>query len=120
MFLMDSEEEFETKTNTFAGLPDLIVKFSQILSAGADIPATRLLGNSATGLNANGDGELKNYYDSLRSKQIIEYSPLLEVFDEIMIRSLGLNPEDDYAYKFNSLFQMSDSEKAEILEPVEV
>ena len=114
MMLLDTEEEFQNKTNTFSGLPDLIDRFSQILSAATDIPATRLLGSSASGMNATGEGDLKNYYDMIRSKQNFTYKPQLDYFDQIMIMSLRLKPEDDYKYKFNSLFQLSDKEQADL------
>ena len=114
MLLLDNEEDFQTKTNTFAGLKDLLDAFGKFLAAATDIPATRLLGTSATGLNATGEGDLKNYYDMIRSKQKSKYKPKLDYFDEIMIRSLGLNPDDDYEYKFKSLFQMTPKEQSEV------
>ena len=114
MLLLDNEEDFNTKTNTFAGLPDLLDRFAKFLAAATDIPATRLLGTSASGLNATGEGDLKNYYDMIRSKQKSVYKPMLDYFDNIMIRSLGLNPEDDYEYKFKSLFQMTPKEQSEV------
>lgn len=113
LFLLDSDEEHETKTNTFAGLPDLIDRYAQVLSAASDIPATRLLGNSANGLNATGEGDLKNYYDMVRSLQNFEYKPHLDIFDQIMAKNLGIDI-DDLTYEFNSLFQLSDTEQAQL------
>jgi phage-related protein (TIGR01555 family) len=112
--LLDNEEDFNTKNNTFAGLPDLLDRFAKFLSAATDIPATRLLGTSASGMNATGEGDLKNYYDMIRSKQKSVYKPKLDYFDEIMIRSLGLNPEDDYKYEFSSLFQMTPEQQSTV------
>lgn len=114
MMLLDAEESTENKTNTFSGLPDLIDRFAQHLSAATDIPATRLLGVSASGFNATGEGDLKNYYDMIRSKQVTTYKPLLDYFDEIMVRSLGLPEDGDYSYDFVSLFQMTPKEQADV------
>jgi len=114
MLLLDEQETFETKSNTFAGLPDLLDRFAQYLSSASDIPATRLLGQNASGLSATGEGDLKNYYDMIRSLQVSDYRPKLKQFDDILIRHLGLNPDDDYKFEFNSLFQMTDKEKSEI------
>lgn len=114
MLLLDNEEDFQTKNNTFAGLKDLMDAFGKFLAAATDIPATRLLGTSATGLNATGEGDLKNYYDMIRSKQKSKYKPKLDYFDDIMVRNLGLNPEDDYKYKFKPLFQMTPKEQSEV------
>lgn len=114
MLLLDNEEDFNTKSNTFAGLPDLLDRFAKFLAAATDIPATRLLGTSATGLNATGEGDLKNYYDMIRSKQKSIYKPKLDYFDKIMILSMGLSPDKDYEYEFNSLFQMTPKEQSEV------
>ena len=95
-------------------LKDLLDAFGKFLSAATDIPATRLLGTSASGLNATGEGDLKNYYDMIRSKQKSKYKPRLDYFDEIMVRSLGLNPDEDYEYEFKSLFQMTPKEQSEV------
>lgn len=115
MLLLDQDEEYQSKSNTFAGLPDLIDRFSQILSAATDIPATRLLGNSPGGLNATGEGDLKNYYDSVRSRQNNEYRPLLNVFDQIMAINVGLeNQLNNLSYEFNSLFQMTPAQEADL------
>jgi len=50
----------------------------------------------------------------IRSLQVSDYRPKLKQFDDILIRHLGLNPDDDYKFEFNSLFQMTDKEKSEI------
>lgn len=114
MMLLDNEEDFQTKNNTFSGLPDLLDRYALFLSAASDIPATRLLGSSASGLNATGEGDLKNYYDTVRSAQKKDYKPKLDYFDEIMARSLGLSEEIDLDYEFKSLFQMTPKEIADL------
>lgn len=114
MLLLDAEEEVVFKKNSFAGLPDLMDRFALFLSAASDIPATRLLGSSASGLNATGEGDLKNYYDTVRSMQQKEYKPLLDYFDEIMARNLDLPDDIDLAYQFNSLFQMTPKETSDL------
>ena len=112
MMLLDNEEEFQTKTNTFAGLPDLIARYGHILASAADVPATRLLGEAASGFNATGEGDLKNYYDKIKADQITEYKPKLDYFDDIMAASLGLSENLDLSYDFKPLFQMTPEQQA--------
>lgn len=116
MTLLDSEEEHEHKSTSFAGLPDLIDRFAKMLAAATDIPATRFLGTSASGLNATGEGDLKNYYDTIASLQTLEYEPKLDYFDQIMAASLQLDlPKDtEITYIFNPLFQISPEQQATI------
>jgi len=112
MLIIDSKEKVETRTQSFAGLPDLIDKFSKILAAAGDIPATRLLGSSPGGLNATGDSDLRNYYNMLRSKQRNQYSPLLDRLDLIMCKSLALPDHLALTYDWNSLDHLTETEKA--------
>lgn len=113
MLLIDTDENFQTKTNNFSGLPELLDRFASFLSAASDIPATRLLGASANGLNATGEGDLKNYYDMIRSQQTKVYGPLLKTIDAIIAKSLGLSDDVDLKFEFNPLFQMTPTEKSQ-------
>lgn len=113
MLLLDAEEDFTTKNNSFSGLDSLVDKFAQLLSAASDVPATRLLGTSASGLNATGEGDLKNYYDKIRSDQVSIYKPKLDIFDQIMGKGLGIDIEE-LEYNFDSLFQMTPEQQANV------
>ena len=114
MLLLDSEEDFQNKTNTFSGLPDLIRTFNQILSGASDIPATRLFGDSPKGLNSTGEGEQKNYYDKIRADQVNIYGPKLSKFDKIMAKNIGIEDETILTYEFNSLFQLTEQQESEM------
>ena len=113
MMLLDQDEDFATQTNTFSGIPDLMDRYLQIISAASDIVATRFLGVSASGFNATGEGDLKNYYDKLASDQEDKYRPKLTYIDRIMAKSLAME-EDNFEFEFCSLFQMTPKEQAEL------
>lgn len=80
-------ESWEQKQIRFTDLPDLLMQYLQVVSGSADIPLTRFLQQSAAGLNATGEGELRNYYDGLAGDQKNEVTPALAAFDEVLIRS---------------------------------
>lgn len=112
--LLDKEEEWERITASFAGIPELMKLYLLIASGAADIPATRLLSQSAQGLNATGEGDLRNYYDHVRSVQTNELSPAMEMLDEIVIRTaLGSRPEEIW-YDWRPLWQMTPKERADV------
>jgi len=114
MLVIDGEEEYEQKSFTFAGLPDINRDNLQAVAGAADIPITRFLGQTPSGLSSTGESDLKNYYDSVASAQTLILSPALQVFDECLIRSaLGTRP-DDISYEWASLWQMTDTEKSAI------
>ena len=112
--LLDGEDEHTREQANFAGLPDVIRVFLEIVSAAADIPVTRLLGTSAKGLNATGEGDTRNYYDFLDGWRVENLGPAFDVLDELLWRhALGSVPADAY-YEFNPLWQMSEKELAEL------
>lgn len=112
--MLDKEEEYEQKSAQFGSLKDIMMAFMQIVSGAADIPITRLLGQSPGGLQATGDADTRNYYDRIRATQELDISPALEVLDNLIIRNaLGSRPPDVW-YRWSSLWQSSDKEMAEV------
>lgn len=61
--------EFKQHSANFGSVPELVMTFLQLLSAGSDIPATRFLGQAPGGLNATGESDLENYYNSIAAWQ---------------------------------------------------
>ncbi|MDW9960922.1 DUF1073 domain-containing protein [Sinorhizobium meliloti] len=112
--LLDKEEEYEQKTANFATLPDVLMSFLQIVSGAADIPATRLLGQSPAGMNATGESDLRNYYDRLQAMQTVEMTPAMARLDECIIRSALGSRDPDIYYEWAPLWGMSEKEKAEV------
>lgn len=113
--IIDSSEEWEKITNSFAQLPDLLKIYLQIASGAGDIPATRLLGQAPSGLNATGDSDIRNYYDNVGSEQRNVISPALSRLDEVLLMSaLGKRPADIF-YIWKPLWQMTESEKADVM-----
>jgi phage-related protein (TIGR01555 family) len=112
--MLDAEEEWDRITAQFAGLPDIIKMYLLMASGAADIPATRLLGQSASGFNATGEADTRNYYDRLSSDQKNDLGPSLDRLDEVMIRSTFGSKPEEITYDWRSLWQLSDTESAEI------
>lgn len=112
--ITDKDEEYERKQIAFANLPEVIQQFLIIVSGAADIPLTRLLGQSPSGLSSTGEHDMKNYHDRVQSIQTLEIGPAMHRLDEALIRSaLGDRP-DEIHYTWAPLEQMSEKEKAEI------
>lgn len=112
--ILDSEEEYEQKTQQFSSLPEVVRTFMTLVAGAADIPATRLFGKAPDGMNATGEGDLTNYYDSISSEQEIIMSPAMYLLDECLIHSaLGSRP-DEVSYEWSSLWQMDDEQRSKI------
>jgi phage-related protein (TIGR01555 family) len=112
--LMDKEEDYQQKQVSFSQLPEVLSLYLQIAAGAADIPATRLLGQSPAGMNATGESDLRNYYDRLAAEQEVHLRPRLEKLDAVLIRSaLGSRPPEVH-FTFAPLWQVSDKERADI------
>jgi uncharacterized protein len=111
-------ETWEQKNASFATLPDIIDRMQQQVAGAAKIPRALLFGTGAGGLGATGDLELSAYYDQIATVQSNELEPAMHILDECIIRSsLGSRPSEIW-YEWNSLWQTSDKEKAEIFRDV--
>ena len=113
MALLDGDETLDRQTLSLGGVAPIIEQLMTWISGAADIPVTRLFGTSAKGMNATGEGDMRNYYDSLRSKQLTQVDPGMRTLDEVLVRSaLGYWP-DDYNYVWNPLQQMNELQAAQ-------
>jgi len=108
------QETFDRKPATFAGLRDLADRFAVDVAGAADVPMTRLFGQSPGGLNATGESDLQNYDNHIAARQRSNLSPQMNALDQVLVRSaLGRMPED-YRFEWKPLRQMSQKDKAEI------
>lgn len=110
----DKDEVLGQKQAGFASLPDVMDRFMQIASGAADIPMTRLLGQSPAGMNASGDSDMRNYYDRVAAMQSLEIEPAMGLLDECLIRSAFGNRPEGVHFIWKSLWQITDKERADI------
>lgn len=108
---LDAEDSYDKKATTFATLPDIDDRFMQKVSGAFDIPLTRFLGISPSGLNATGAADLLNYHDNVQAIQENYIRPKLNIMDSVVIASEGFEP---FTYEFKPLQQLSETEQAEV------
>lgn len=112
--VIDSEDEYEQKSASFAGLPDVMTKFNESAAGAARIPVTRLFGRAAAGLSGSGDGDERVYFDRVGNEQATEIQPAMEILDECLIwQALGSRPEEVF-YEWRPLRQITEGERADI------
>lgn len=108
--------ELDQWSAQFGSVPELIMQYLQIISAGSDIPATRFLGQAPGGLNATGESDLENYYNMIDSKRETILRDALEKFFNVFMRSL-LGDQFDRKYTeldFPALWNLSETEESSI------
>lgn len=113
MMILDALEDQSRNSASFNQLPQLMEVFALHAAAAADIPATRFLAQSPTGLAATGESDMKNYHDMLQSIQELEIGPAMKYLDRCLIRS-ALKTDEPIEYTWSPLQQMNDLELSKL------
>jgi hypothetical protein len=75
----------------------------------------RLFGQSPAGLNATGDSDIRNYYDAINAQQEARMRRPIGILMDVVHRSLFGKPlPDGFNYSFAPLWQLADTEKAQV------
>jgi phage-related protein (TIGR01555 family) len=112
--LIDAEDEWAQIQITWAGIPQIVDSYLLVVAGAADIPMTRLLGQSPKGLQSTGDGEERDYRSMISARQDEQLAPALDRIDELLIPSaIGTKPTDVY-YEFGPLQEENDKDAATI------
>jgi phage-related protein (TIGR01555 family) len=112
--VLDKESETLDRKplSALAGVTDLCNRFALDVAGAADVPISRLFGQSASGMNATGEGDLVNHENHIHARQKSSLSPQMAKLDQVLVRSaLGYMP-DDYRSEWNPLRQQNDADKA--------
>jgi phage-related protein (TIGR01555 family) len=112
--VLDAQEDYDQKQINFGGISDVHLRIMQECAGAADIPVTRLLGQSPAGMSATGESDLRNYYDGIGAKQENDLRPRLDVLDRVIFASEGIEIPEGEVYKYNSLWQETPTVKADV------
>jgi hypothetical protein len=68
----------------------------------------------AGGSTGGGADDVRSYYDACATKQKNDIAPRLGMLDQVLVRSATGGFNDNIAYEWNPLWQLSDADKATI------
>ena len=112
--VIDMEDDYQQKSATFTGAPDVITKIQESAAGAAGMPVTRLFGKAIAGLTSSGDGDERLYYDRISQNQETEIGPAMAILDEcIIIQALGSRPPEVH-YVWAPLRQTTAAERADV------
>lgn len=113
--LLDADDEMTYNSYTFSGLPDVLIQFGQQVSGACGIPLVRLFGQSPAGMSATGESDIRNYYDTIKSRQEADLREGVDRILSVMYQSLfSQSRPDTLDFDFTPLWQLSYTEKATI------
>lgn len=109
--MMGTDEEFLRDTISLSGIPDVLDRYMMLVSAVTRYPVTKLFGRSPSGLNATGESDIKNYYDSVRACQNSDWPYIQKLVNMVA----SWKKISVYCpFKWNPLFQLTEEQKANV------
>ena len=113
--ILSGGDTLENHPYSFTGLSEIYEQFMLDMAGAAEIPAVKLYGRSPAGLNATGESDLKNYYETVSQLQERLLRPALEkLLPVLAISAWGYIP-GDMAFVFNPIAAESPAETAEVV-----
>lgn len=112
--ILGENDSFETHQYTFGGIADTYDRFMMDVAGAAETPVTKLFGRSPAGMNATGESDMQNYYDTIEEKQESVLRPIYDKLLPIMAMSaLGAVP-DDLDFEFNAVRRPDEDEMSDL------
>lgn len=115
LYVMNKDDDFDTKAYTFSGLSEIMQQFMLDISGATGIPATKMYGRSPEGMNATGESDMQNYYEMITENQSLSlkdnWTKLLPV---IFMSELGYVP-DDLEFEFEAIENVKEEQIADLI-----
>lgn len=112
--LVNKGDKITNTQYTFTGLQEVYESMCLNLCGASHYPMTKLFGRSPAGMDATGEGDLKNYYDYVDSQREAKVRPALEKLLPIMAMSAWGAVPDSLEISFPPLWTPTATETAEI------
>jgi len=114
--LIGEGDDYSRDSVSMAGVPETIDRMMMNLSAVSEIPVTRLFGRSPAGENATGQSDERIYYDGIHSTQENKLQCEMDKIIKYVASYIypGVNSDEFGIEKFNSLWELTEKEQAEI------
>ena len=112
--ILGEKDDYFTHQYTFGGIADAYDRFMMDVAGACETPVTKLFGRSPAGMNATGESDMQNYYDTIEEKQETTLRPIFDKLLPIVVMSaLGAIP-DDFDFEFKPVRKPNDNEMADL------
>jgi len=116
--VIEEDEEFDRKVTSLTGVPEVLKMLVQRLVMATEMPHTKLMGESPSGLGATGESEINDWYDYVSRKQETDLKPNLTYLVKLILLSKngptkGVEPKN-WRIEFKPLKQQSQKQVSEV------
>ena len=113
--MLAEDEDYTRDKLEFAGVADVVDRMMMRVSADVNIPVSLLFGRGAAGMNATGEGDARQYYDSVEALQgLYLRAPVEALTMWIGASALPDVDPDEYAIKFRPVWSMNEKDAADV------
>ena len=116
--VLSNNDSIEILNYDLTGLLAAMGKYENQLCTLSGTPATKLLGETAKGLNATGTEETRLYYDKVKNEQENMRPDMAKLLAVMYISTLGEQPPDDLDFDYIPLWQIDQMQKATIAKQI--
>lgn len=113
MGVMDTQDDYQQKTMTFAGLNEMLEKIFLLICSSLRIPYSKVFGRGASGFSS-GEDDLENYNAMIMSELRVPAQPIIKWVANIRCCQLFGRKVDDLTITWKPLRVMTEKEKQEI------
>lgn len=114
MYIMDKEDDFDTKQYSFGGLNEIYESFMLDVAGACEMPVTKLFGRAPAGFNSTGESDLKQYYETIETKQEEYLTPVLDKLLPVIAMSCWGKIPDDFEWEYNPVMVIDNKELADL------
>jgi hypothetical protein len=107
-------EDFKNISASIAGIEAIQSASQEHMSAAWRIPLVKLTGISPSGLNASSEGEIRVYYDLIKSCQEAWLRPIIQIILDFVSIELFGDVDADITFDFSKLYEVTELEAAQI------
>ena len=107
-------EEFNTINLSLSGLHEISEQNADHISAISKIPPSKLFGKPLKGMRSNGDYELTNYYDTIRSYRENMCSAHITTLMHIAMLNIWGEIDENITFRWNNLEAANELEESQI------
>lgn len=112
--VLDTKEKYERQTTSVTGLADLLDRLNKHVAAAIDMPLSLLMGYEGGSLGSENEGDIRFYYDRIRTMTTKKVVPALRTIISIIIQTLRQRKiPKKWSVVFNELWQETEAQKAE-------
>lgn len=115
LYVMNKDDEFDTKAYTFSGLAEIMQTFMLDITGATGIPATKMYGRSPEGMNATGESDMQNYYEMITENQSNSlYDCWVKLLPVVFMSEIGFVP-DSFDFEFEAIENVKEEEIADLI-----